>query len=58
VAAIADELPGSVTRKPIRSVLLLGDFTGAQFSREAVEHIKDCGSVRSSPLETLGVGAD
>jgi hypothetical protein len=40
VAATADVLPESVTREPFGSVLLLGDFTGAQFSREAVEHIK------------------
>jgi hypothetical protein len=40
VAALADLLPGFVTREPLGSVLLLGDFAGAQFSREAVEHIK------------------
>ena len=40
VATIADLLPEFVTGEPLGSVLLLGDFTGAQFSREAVEHIK------------------
>ena len=40
VATIADLLPEFVTREPLGSLLLLGDFTGAQFSREAVEHIK------------------
>ncbi len=40
VATLADLLPEFVTREPLGSVLLLGDFTGAQFSREAVEHIK------------------
>jgi hypothetical protein len=40
VATIADLLPEVVTREPLGSVLLLGDFTGAQFTREAVEHIK------------------
>jgi hypothetical protein len=40
VAKLADLLPEFVTREPLGSVLLLGDFTGTQFSREAVEHIK------------------
>ena len=40
IAALSDLLPDFVTREPLGSVLLLGDFTGAQFSREAVEHIK------------------
>ncbi len=40
IATIADLLPDFVTREPLGSVLLLGDFTGAQFSREAVEHLK------------------
>jgi hypothetical protein len=40
VATMADLLPDFVTREPLGSVLLLGDFSGAQFSREAVEHIK------------------
>lgn len=40
IAAMSDRLPEFVTREPLGSVLLVGDFTGAQFSREAVEHIK------------------
>ena len=40
VATIADLLPDFVTREPLGSVLVLADFSGAQFSREAVEHIK------------------
>ena len=40
IATISDLLPEFVTREPLGSVLLLGDFTGAQFSREAVEHVK------------------
>ena len=40
IATIADLLPDFVTREPLGSVLLLADFTGAQFSRETVERIK------------------
>jgi len=40
VARIADGAPAIVTREPAESVLLLADFTGAQFSREAIERIK------------------
>jgi hypothetical protein len=40
VATIADLLPEFVTREPLGSVLLLGDFTAAQFSRETIERIK------------------
>ena len=40
VATIADLLPDFVTREPLGSVLVLADFSGAQFSREAVEHVK------------------
>ncbi len=40
VAAVADLLPEFVTREPLGSLLLLGDFTGAQFNRDAVEHVK------------------
>ena len=40
VATIADLLPQFVTPEPLGSVLLLGDFTGAQFNRDAVEHVK------------------
>jgi hypothetical protein len=40
VATISDLLPEFVTREPLGSVLLLADFTGAQFSRETVERIK------------------
>ncbi len=40
VATVADLLPEFVTREPLGSVLLLGDFTGAQFNRDAVERVK------------------
>jgi hypothetical protein len=40
VATISDLLPDFVTREALGSVLLLADFTGAQFSRETVERIK------------------
>src|SRR5271165_4310688 len=40
VAAIADRVPETVTQEPPGSVLLLGDFSRAQFTRESVEHVK------------------
>lgn len=40
VAETADRAPEIVTREPLDSLLTLADFTGAEFSREAVERIK------------------
>ena len=40
IADISDRVPSMVTQEPTGSVLVLADFTGAEFSREAVEHIK------------------
>ncbi len=40
VAVIADQVPAVVTREPSGSVLVVADFSGAEFDREAVEHIK------------------
>lgn len=40
VAAIADRVPDIVTREPMGSLLTVADFTGAEFSRDAVERIK------------------
>jgi hypothetical protein len=40
VAQIADSAPAIVTQEPAGSLLLLADFTGAEISRETVEHIK------------------
>ncbi len=40
VAEIADAAPGIVTREPLGSLLTLGDFTGAEIDRDAVERIK------------------
>lgn len=40
VAEIADRVPSIVTQEPVGSVLLLADFSGAEFTREAVEHLK------------------
>jgi hypothetical protein len=40
LAEIADRLPDTVTQEPPGSVLLLGDFSRAQFTRESVEHVK------------------
>jgi len=40
ISAISDEAPAVVTNEPRGSVLVVADFSGAQFDREAVEHIK------------------
>ncbi len=40
VAEIADRVVPVIAQEPDGSVLLLADFTGAEFTREAVEHIK------------------
>jgi hypothetical protein len=40
VSAIADQAPAIVAREPSGSVLVVADFSGAELSRNAVEHIK------------------
>jgi hypothetical protein len=40
VSEIADQAPRIVTQEPPGSVLVMADFSGAEFDREAVEHIK------------------
>jgi hypothetical protein len=40
VSAIADQAPAIVAQEPSGSVLVVADFSGAEFSRNAVEHIK------------------
>lgn len=40
VSQIADQAPKIVTQEPPGSVLVMADFNGAEFDREAVEHIK------------------
>ena len=40
LAIIADEVPRHVTKEPLDSVLLLGDFSRAVFTKETVEHLK------------------
>jgi hypothetical protein len=40
IADVADHAPAIITREPAGSVLLLDDFTGAEFTREAIEHFK------------------
>jgi hypothetical protein len=40
VGFMADQVPEIMTREPEGSVLALADFGGAEFSRDAVEHIK------------------
>ena len=40
VGAISDQVPAIVTKEPSGSVMVVADFSGAEFDREAVEHIK------------------
>jgi len=41
VGVIARRVPEFVTAEPLGSALVLGDFTGAQFDREAIDSIKE-----------------
>ena len=40
IGEISNQVPAMVTQEPAASVCALADFTGAEFSREAVERIK------------------
>ena len=40
VMDVVDHIPGVVTAEPPGSVLLLGDFSRSEVTREALEHIK------------------
>lgn len=40
VSEIADRVPAMVTQEPSGSVCVVADFTGAEFNRQAIEHIK------------------
>jgi len=40
LALISDRVPEIVTQEPLGSVLLLADFSRAQFTRESVERLK------------------
>ena len=40
VAILADQVPTWVTQEPTGSVLLLGDFSDAEFNKDSVEHLK------------------
>lgn len=40
VAAMSDKIPLIVAEEPRGSVLVLADFSGAEFTREAMEHVK------------------
>jgi hypothetical protein len=40
ISATSDQAPAVVTNEPAGSVLVVADFSGAEFDREAVEHIK------------------
>jgi hypothetical protein len=41
VKSVSDEARRTITARPHNSVLVLADFTGAQFSRDAVARIKE-----------------
>lgn len=38
--AIIDEVPKHVTKEPLGSVLVVGDFSRSVFTKEVVEHLK------------------
>ncbi len=40
VAELSSRVPEVITREPMGSVLVVADFSGVKFSREAVERIK------------------
>jgi len=40
LAAVIDEVPKHVTREPLGSLLLLGDFSRSVFTKDTVEHLK------------------
>ena len=40
VASISESAPDIVTHEPLRSVLVVADFSGAEFDRDAIERIK------------------
>jgi hypothetical protein len=40
LAAVIDDVPKYVTREPLGSLLVLGDFSGSKFTKETVEHLK------------------
>jgi hypothetical protein len=48
VETIARLVPAYVTSEPLASVLLLGDFTGAEFDRIAIDRLKE-GAVFDRP---------
>src|SRR5689334_10015477 len=51
VGEISDQVPAMVTQEPIGSVCVLADFTGAEFSREAVERIKVATAIDKSHIK-------
>jgi len=57
VKSVADKARRIITAQPPNSVLVLADFTGAQFSRDAVTRIKGGDDLRPSLCEAGGVGA-
>jgi hypothetical protein len=40
LTAVIDDVPKYVTREPLGSLLLLGDFSRSKFTKETVEHLK------------------
>ena len=51
VAEIADQAPPIITQEPPGTVLLVADFTGAEFTRETVEHIKVAAAIHKRHLK-------
>lgn len=51
VAVIAEWAPDVVTKEPLGSVALLADFSGSQFTKEALERIKITAAVHQPHLK-------
>ncbi len=54
--AMSDQVPAVVTREPSGSVLVVADFSGAEFDREAVEHIKIADRLRPGRTSSAPLG--
>jgi hypothetical protein len=40
LAAVIDDVPKHITKEPLNSVLVVGDFSRSTFTKETVEHLK------------------
>jgi len=51
VARISDQVPDTVKQHPLESLMLLADFSRAQFSRESLEHVKIAAALNQPHLK-------